>query len=118
MGAQNFKLVNITAHHLGQKDFPHPAAVAQTHGVTAPVPLVETADHRHPLGIGRPDRKARARHVGAHFRVRAQAFVRPLVRAFGEQPNVRIGKDLRESVGVVQQRGVGGVACPWLPVHP
>ena len=90
MGAQNFKLVNVTAHHLGQKDFPHPAAVAQTHGVTPPVPLVETADHRHPLGIGRPDRKARSRHAGAHFRVRTQAFVRPLVRAFGEQPNVRI----------------------------
>ena len=43
--AQNFKFVDIAPRYPGQKDFPHPAAVAQAHGVAAPVPLVEVAHH-------------------------------------------------------------------------
>ena len=43
--AQNFKFVHIATHHLGQKNFPHPATMAQAHGVAPTVPQVEIADH-------------------------------------------------------------------------
>jgi len=114
--AQNFKFVDIAPHHLGQKDFPYPAAVAQAHGVAPPVPLVEAANHRHPFRVGRPHGKAGARHAGAGIGMRAQAFVRPLVRALSEQPGVGFRQEFGKGVGVIEQRGAGGTACALVPM--
>ena len=116
--AQNFKFVDIAPHHLGQKDFPYPAAVAQAHGVTPPVPLVEVADHRHPFRVGCPHSKAGARHARAGIGMRAQAFVGPLVRTFCEQPSVGVGQEFGKRVGVIEQRGAGGTACTLVPMDP
>ena len=116
--AQNFKFVDIAAHHLGQKYFPHPAAVAQAHGVTPPVPLVEAADHRDAFRIGRPHGKAGPGHARAGIGMRAQAFVGPLVRALAQQPSVGITQEFGKRVGVIEQRGAGGTACALVPMDP
>ncbi len=53
--------------------------------MAAAVPLVERADHADALGIGRPDRKMRARHTFEFHRMGAKLVEQPQVAAL---PNI------------------------------
>ena len=78
------------------------------HGVGVDVPLVEGADHGHPLGIGRPDRKAGA----ALDEMGAEEAIGPAMLAAVEEVDVQLGQ------GRLCSGSTGGVSmigsCPFL----
>ncbi|MNH31175.1 hypothetical protein D3C79_915130 [compost metagenome] len=51
---EHFILVSFAGLQARHEQLPDPGRVAQAHGVSAPVPIVEITHHRHPPGIRRP----------------------------------------------------------------
>ena len=62
-------------------------------------PIVEVAHHRHRLGIGRPQREARALRP----EVATQLAIQLRVRAFAEQMNVVLAETVNCRRGVLHR---------------
>ena len=77
---------------VGQEQLPHPEAGPDPHGMAAPVPGVEVADHAHPVRIGRPDGEQHPRHVVHFVPVGAEEAVGMPVLPLAEQVQVEIRK--------------------------
>ncbi len=58
VGTADLELVVLTGGEARHEQLPDAAVAPQAHRVTAPVPIVEVADHADPAGIRRPDREA------------------------------------------------------------
>ena len=98
--ALDLVLVEIARTDVRHEDLPHAAFAAHAHGMAAAVPVVEAADHRHTPCARCPDGEAGAGHAVDLGRVRAELFIRPVMRAFGQQPEVHLAEQGREAVGV------------------
>src|SRR5262249_2184345 len=79
-----------------------PEAVASSpHGVTAPVPEIEIADHADAPRVGREHHEGNARNAVERPRVRADLVVEN-VAALAEQIEIEIGQDRRKSIWIFQ----------------
>ena len=74
----------------GTKPSQTPAALGAS-ASGAGIPLVEVADHRNALGVGRPDREVHAAAAVLFAEVRAEFVVGALVRALCEQIEIEFG---------------------------
>ena len=61
-----------------------------------PSHLLKSPDDAHPDGVGRPDREEYAFDSAQRHLVGAELFVLVVMRAFGDQVKVEIGKDGQE----------------------
>jgi len=77
MGVANFKFIMRALAHARDEDLPDPGGSQQSQRVTTPVPVIEIADDADALRIGRPDRKAGARHPVNHAQLGAELLVNP-----------------------------------------
>ena len=83
--------VQRPAADAGDEPLPH-ARRTRLHRVASGIPSVEVADHRHLLGIRRPDGKLDAGGALRLSQVRAHLFVGSMVFALGEQVQVVVGQ--------------------------
>ena len=93
-------LVGAPGLDIGQEHFPHADIGAAAHRVPACVPIVEIADHRDELGIGRPDREMDAFRAFVLDHMRAELVEQPEVRALGDQEIVERPQHRAERIGV------------------
>ena len=77
-----------------------PVGAAVPHRVAAAVPVVEVADHAHPLGVGRPDGEVDAPEPLVRAEVCPQSLVVAEVRPLAQQVEVEVGEHRPEAVGV------------------
>jgi hypothetical protein len=68
--------------------------------MAAPVPVVEIADHRNELGIGRPDREVDPARAFMLDRMRAKLVEQPEVRALVDEEIVERPQHRAERIGV------------------
>ena len=109
-GAQQLELVAVAFGQAGNEDLPHPGGAAAAHRVTAAVPLVEVAHHRHPPGIGRPDGEMHAADAFMGDDVGPQHGPQPLVAAFAQEVFVLLAHHRAEAEGVLDLPGQAGAA--------
>ena len=105
--ALDLVLVDLAAPEPRQEQLPDAAFDALSHRMAASVPAVESADHRDPLGIRRPDQEGRAGDALQGHRMGAELLVEAEVAALGHQIDVELAQDRREPVGVVDLDRVG-----------
>ncbi len=94
-------LVDLAAPEPRQEQLPDAAFDALSHRVAASVPAIESADHRDPLRIRRPDQEGRALDALEGHRMGAELLVEAEVAALGHQIDVELAQDRREPVGVL-----------------
>jgi len=93
-------LVDVARLDAGDEEFPD-AAVAETHGMTGGIPVVENAGDGDGEGGGRPDGEADAGDVVDDLGVGAKGFPGAVEGAFGVKVEIEVGDDGAEAVGVV-----------------
>ena len=93
-------LVDVAGLDAGDEEFPD-AAIAETHGMAAGVPVVEYAgDSDGERGWG-PDGEADARNIIDGLEVGAEGFPGAVEGAFGVEVEIEIGDYGAKAVGVV-----------------
>ena len=88
--------------------FPDPGCSQRTHGVTAPVPLVEIPDHADALRVRRPDGEARPVHAVDGPQLRAKLFVDPAFVALSKKKEIRLAQRRQKRVRVPRAAGAIG----------
>jgi hypothetical protein len=86
----------------GHEDLPDAAFVSPPHGVAAPVPAVEIADHADRARIRRPDRECHAPGLCDALHMGAESMPSLQVVAFGEKMDVEVAEDRRKRIGIVE----------------
>ncbi len=100
VGPFDFIFVQVARHDFGNEQFPDAAFHAQTHGVTAAIPIVEGTDDADAPGIGCPYGEQHALHAVEGLVVGTQALVNFPVPPFREQVGVHFPEDGPEAVGI------------------
>src|SRR5271166_2910505 len=83
-----------------REKLPEPAIDPLAHGVAAPVPLIEIANHGDALRLRRPHSEENSVFAFMSDRMRAKAFVKPLVGSLNQEIIVERTQDRTEGVGV------------------
>src|SRR5271165_5513897 len=97
----DFELVEVTLLQPRDEDLPQSRSAARPHRMASAVPLVEVADDADALGIRRPHRKTDAFSTRMLDHARAELLIEPEVRAFTEEMQIKICKDGRIAVGIL-----------------
>src|ERR1035441_5677196 len=84
-----------------KKDLPQSGRAAWSHGMAAPIPLVEFSNDADTLGIGRPNRKADAGRAVVIDDPCAQLLVQPEVGAHREELQIMISENRRIAVRIL-----------------
>ena len=101
VGVQDFVFVERAFAKVGDEDVPDAALRVEAHDVAAAVPEVEVADDGYAPRVRRPDAEIDPGDaVVVLDQMRAEFFIRTQVRAFGQQPVVKILQGRGEAVGV------------------
>src|SRR5262249_56909171 len=79
---------------------------AHAHGMPSAVPKIEVADDAHALRVGREYHEADAIDAFERERMSSELLIGPQMRALAEQMQIEIGKDRRETVGVLEFDGM------------
>ena len=96
-------LVGSPLFQAGDEALPDSGGPAHAKRMAVLVPAVEFTHHEDSPGIGRPDRKLHAAHALVNDGVRAQLFVKAVMRALVEEIDVVIAQErkiVRDSVGL------------------
>ena len=88
-------LVQRTIANPSNESLPYAGTAAPSHGVATAVPIVEVADHRDRIGVGRPDREPRPDVLASVRRVRTQALKAAVVIAASQPVKVPLGQESR-----------------------
>ena len=83
-----------------RENLPNAAIHPLAHGVAAPVPFIEVAHDGDALGLRRPNGEQNAIHAFVGDRMRAQAFIKPLMRPFDKQVIIERTENRAESIGI------------------
>ena len=110
VGADDLVLVDGADRQVGDEDLVDAGVGPPPHQMAAAVPLVEVADHRDALGVGRPHREMHAGHPLVHDGMGAELVEQPQVRALGDVIVVERAEHRAEGVGVEELPGAAGIA--------
>ncbi len=107
--SQELELVGLALPGIGHEQLPDAAFDPLAHRVAAAVPVVEGTHDADTGSVGRPDREGRAVHAFQRRRMGAQLLVEAEMIALGQEVDVELAQDRRETVGVVDvlDAGVG-----------
>src|SRR5208337_692359 len=102
----DFELVEVTLLKPWDEDLPQSRSAARPHRMAAAVPMVEVADDAESLGIRSPHRKTDAPNTRMLDHARAELLIEPEVGAFTEEMQIKICKDGRIAVGILNFAGL------------
>ena len=100
IGPQYFELVGAARADIGDEYLPHANVAPVAHHMTAPVPVIEVADHRNPPRIGRPDGEMNAAGAFMGDLMRAKPVIEPQMRTLGDQIVIQRSQHRAEAVGI------------------
>ena len=103
VGIDKLEFIQLAVQRAGNKQLPDAGLFTQAHRVAAAVPVVKLADDRYPAGIRRPYGETRTDHAVHGIGMRAQRFIRTQMRAFRQQPDIKILQQRTKTVRVINQ---------------
>ncbi len=96
----DLKLVHLALAEPGHEELPYPGDPERPHGMVAPVPAVEIADHRHPLRRGRPYRERHSGNAVQGPQVRPELGVNAMFVALVEEIKVLVAERGQERIRI------------------
>ena len=102
IGSENLVFVEMTGPQPGYEEFPKTARLSASHRHPPPIPGVEVADHADPARIRRPQSEGHALDPLVDEQMGPKSLVARKMVSLGEQVNVELTEDRRETVDILE----------------
>ncbi len=102
MAVGDLILVDRSLIQSGDEQLPDAGRTHRPHGVGAPVPLIEIADDRYPLGARGPEREGNARNPVDGSMVGSELAINVAIGSFVEEIQIFLAQSGKKGIGVVE----------------